>query len=250
MKSEFTYWFVFFELIFASIMEVFVFFAFSYLLYDFIKKTFFNKGTSFDPSPAMAVYMAIEILTAFFITVFLLFLLQGWILEDTHYNGYILFYSGAVQTFTMTLRPVAVFTLGIDRCLCVLFSLEYNKNKRFLPVILSVILMGISVGLSLVPRIIEFAPKTPVTNCSAFGSFGCMTSPASDSLYITMRYVSSAVNMAMGGFLFSLLRIKVKERSSKSNRIVLYTLCITFTLDLSPHLVSGIFYAVSLISLE
>ncbi|KAE9555253.1 hypothetical protein FO519_001504 [Halicephalobus sp. NKZ332] len=195
----------------------------------------------------MFLYIIVEVFTAFFIGFFLIYLLQGWTLEDTHYNGYILFYSGAAQTFMMTLRPVAVFTLGVDRCLCVLFPFKYKENKRFLPVILSVILMGISVGLSLAPRIIEFAPKTPVTSCSAFG---CMTSPASDSLYITMRYVSSAVNMAMGGFLFILLRIKIKERSSKSNRIVLYTLCITFTLDLSPHLVSGIFYAVSLISLE
>ena len=212
MKSEFTYWFVFFEFIIASVLEIFVFCTFSYLLYYFTKTSLFKKNTSFDASPAMGLYMAIEIPTAFFITFFLIFLLQGWTLEDTHYNGYILFYSGATQTLMMTLRPVTVFTLGVDRCLCVLFPFNYNKKKRLFPIILSFVLMGISVGLSLAPRIMEFAPKSPVTSCSAFG---CMTSPASDSLYVTMRYASSAVNMAMGIFLFILLRIKIKERASK-----------------------------------
>uniref|UniRef100_A0AC34PYU2 Uncharacterized protein n=1 Tax=Panagrolaimus sp. JU765 TaxID=591449 RepID=A0AC34PYU2_9BILA len=59
-----------------------------------------------------------------------------------------------------------------------------------------------------------------------------------------MRYVSSAVNLGMGILLFIILRIKIKELALKTNRLVLNTLAITFAFDLSPHLVSGIFYAI------
>ena len=218
MKSEFTYWFVLFEFILASILEIFVFLAFSYLSHLFLKKIIFNKGILFDVSPVMVFYVIIEVLTAFFIAIFLIFLLQGWRLDDTNYNGYILFYSGATQTLMMTLRPVTVFALGLDRCLCVRFPLNYRNEKRFIPIIIAFILIVVSLSLTFVPRIIESMPKSAETSC---WGFGCMTTPESDDTYATTRYVISAVNIVTGSILFVLLRIRTKERTSKVNTLKL-----------------------------
>lgn len=212
MKLEFTFWFVLFEFIFASIFEIFVFFVFGYLVWLAIKNHWQNNHHTLDASPAMLLYMIIEVFTAFFVAFFLIYLLQGWNSGDNHYNGYILFYSGATQTFMMTLRPVTVFSLGLDRCCCVLFPFKYRGKAKIIPIFVAIILMVLSVAHSVAPRIIEFAPKTAETNCAAFG---CMTNPASDSLYITMRYVSSAVNLAMGILLFIILRIRVKQLTLK-----------------------------------
>ncbi|KAE9552056.1 hypothetical protein FO519_004747 [Halicephalobus sp. NKZ332] len=220
----------------GAIMEFFAFIAFSYLLIKYvIRKS--GPVTSIEISSSMVLYMVLEVLCGICISLYLGYISIFWHYNFTRYNGYVLFILGSFQVIMITCKPVTVFFLGVDRIFCVLFPFTYVERKRRIPIFGAAVFIVIIILIALVTRIIPNWPDSDETTCS---SFGCMTSPESGEIYNIERFICSGGNMTLGILLAILVSKKLKNESItkiRSSKLTIITLCLTFILDLLPHII-------------
>lgn len=191
----------------GALMELTACIIFIYLL---LKFCFSSTRLILEISPSMIQYIIFEIITTFFALLYLAYLSIFWDNFQNKYNGFVLYYLGALQTVAITSKPIAVFFLGIDRICCVLFPFVYFGKKKYFPLVGTFIFVIIIIAINLSLRILNSLPKSETTMCSAFG---CMTSAESGVVYSNIRYILGGMNLVLG----IILAVLIKKKLNLSN---------------------------------
>uniref|UniRef100_A0A914PWV8 Vomeronasal type-1 receptor n=1 Tax=Panagrolaimus davidi TaxID=227884 RepID=A0A914PWV8_9BILA len=140
----------------------------------------------------------------------------------------------------------SVLFLGIERCLLLLFPYDFDEIKRKIFAIIEIIFIFGLILLYLFVNILSEIPTIERTKCYAFGCM--MTEHHKElydhkSLYIYVRYVVALLNCIIGSVLFFIFYQKSKQnqvnghfvRSSRNNKLVLWTITVAFLFDFLPH---------------
>ena len=181
-------------------------------IYLFIK--FRSSSTRFmlEVSPSMLQYIIFEIVSCFLVLLYLGYLSIFWNPVQNSYNGFVLFYTGALQNTAITMKPISVIFLGVDRICCMIFPFVYLNRKKYFPLIGNAICVVVVTIIYLSLRVLKKIPQSEITSCS---SFGCMTPTESTVVYTTVRYTLGGANLILGIILALLIRKKLAASGLK-----------------------------------
>ena len=201
--------FTLFETIAGAIFELIACVIFIYLFTKFHSS---STKSILEVSLSMIQYIIFEIITCSLALLYLGYLSIFWNQFEDSYNGYVLFYTGALQNMAITVKPISVVFLGVDRICCVLFPFVYLDRKKYFPIIGNTISVIIVTIIYLSMRTLGNLPQSEITTCS---SFGCMTSAESTAVYNIIRYALGGMNIILGIILALLIRKKLTASELK-----------------------------------
>uniref|UniRef100_A0AC34PWB3 G-protein coupled receptors family 1 profile domain-containing protein n=1 Tax=Panagrolaimus sp. JU765 TaxID=591449 RepID=A0AC34PWB3_9BILA len=189
-------------------------------------------------SPTLVFYVLSEILTCTFVGIYLIFLGVFWRYTDSVYNAKAMYYFGVTASVTVSMRPFAVFALGIDRILITTMLTHYKSYFTYFPIVLS---LGGSLTLVFVFFAIGYY-YVPLVEYGSCFDFTCLYSGPRLPLYSYSREACSTVNLITGLILFLIVRKKVAKGHwrQKYDRHVLYTFVCTVFFDFLPHVLSAV----------
>ena len=209
-EIAFVTWFTLIEYLAAIFSQSFSLYVFGGIA---IRRCVTRKQSTVEISRSMNVYIFMQIFTSVAALTYLIYLLTGWRLACPAYNAYWMFFTGAAQTSFLTLMPLAILGLGLDRCLYLVFPMKYGKERTWHLVVVTFVAMFLLITCSIIFRIIPAYPESAATECL---SFGCLTTPSGGELYAIARYSTSSLILLVSGFLLYLLKWKLQIQFTKN----------------------------------
>ena len=215
-------WFTLAEYLIAFIGQTFGFYVFgSILLHRWFQKPVPSVAiTPVTTSPCIIFYFYTQTIATGINITFLIYYFIHWRPYPVEFNALIIFYLGTLQLFAITLTPLSVFALGLDRSLCVGFPMKYSKGQNLYPKYLAIgIMFGIT-AFSLISFIIPTYPVDIITHCS---TIGCMASKGAIETFFYMRCFTSALLLVNSLVLVIVMRGKLSFNQVKNKKVNLFT---------------------------
>uniref|UniRef100_A0A7E4ZTR9 G_PROTEIN_RECEP_F1_2 domain-containing protein n=1 Tax=Panagrellus redivivus TaxID=6233 RepID=A0A7E4ZTR9_PANRE len=187
----------------------------------------------------MSIYIVIEIGYALSSAAYFIYFCIDCVIDaGVTFHAYFLYFFAIPVTIFMTLVPVALSFLSLDRCLSIAFP-RSPRMHVFLGYC-NIVVIIFSVFFIVITDIITAFPKTTITPCNGFG---CMATIFGKSAYTVYRMGFGVFNVIISIILAIMIqrKLKLSEAATRINIIVFKTLAIVFLVDFVPHLVFLVF---------
>lgn len=231
---------------FAILVETVVILFTTLITLYFSINTFIQKylhSKAFTLSLVVKLYLIYQLLWSITMLIYCLYLIILWRPDEILYNQKVLYILGLPSYILMFLNSAVESVLGLDRCLCILFPLHYEKHLKRLYGILSIAVLLLFTGAVIyVNGFIDILMVDLTTKCSFFSCIFAAFNPP--HVYV-MKLTTLGITAAIGCVLFLLVKLYLRNTNikdnKKMNKTIIGVIASTTIFELLPNIMAQIF---------
>ncbi|KAI1703766.1 hypothetical protein DdX_14705 [Ditylenchus destructor] len=197
----------------------------SHLIYSAMFNRKILVGESLHPS--IIVFLLLHICFTSIILPYHLYIIIKWI-PQSNYNPNVLFWTGIWACLYFLLSSASVFILTLERCLAIIFPLQYKPVIRKFYTPLSVLFLAVLLIVFITLSLLELPLDViKVRNCQ---TFTCIVSKRMNELIAIVKFTFGALNIIQMIYFLN----KAQNLHQQSDRLIKITLILEIAFNTVP----------------
>ena len=232
-----------------AIGTLFSYVSIFFFVYLFVRYAILRSQTSMEVQDVLKFYIVIEIINGSVVCFSLTHSCIIYSIDDpVIYVTPLLYWDLALRNLTVVFRPLAIFMLGLERLLIILFPTTAEYKRKIFSFFVGIILIIIFSMVFLLYRIIPSIPTEIYTTTCI--SFNCIGKLGNSPMFFIVKTILGFMDFILGIILLIALskRYKIMNITRIKNKnilLVMLTLFITIILNFLPNLLGVLFIIVN-----